>query len=235
MHLETVAVRRIVPPYVEKQLLPADRLGRVAQQYVQDAPADGRELYQSALPLYPVLPDIHEQISATQYSGLAAAPLGQGLQPRHQFAHFKGLDQIIVGSCRETGELVVNMSACRKHQNRGVVALLPQPGAERKPVEKRQIEVEHNGVVGRAACRSACQLQAVRAGPGIVAVHVFQCEIFHNGCGQVYIIFHKQDVQHAAPLPYPEAQGNEDFCSLPPKKNSARNEPYQDMDAFRTG
>lgn len=51
MHLETVAVRRIVPPYVEKQLLPADRLGRVAQQYVQDAPADGRELYQSALPL----------------------------------------------------------------------------------------------------------------------------------------------------------------------------------------
>ena len=118
------------------------------------------------------------------------------------------------------------MSACRKHQNRGVVALLPQPGAERKPVEKRQIEVEHNGVVGRAACRSACQLQAVRAGPGIIAVHVFQCEIFHNGCGQVHIIFHKQDVQHAAPLPYPEAQGNEDFCSLPPKTNSARNEPY---------
>ena len=91
-------------------------------------------------------------------------PLGlsarKGADPGAQLGHRERLDQVVVGAAVESGDAILELVERGQHQDRDGEAALPDPCADREPVQPREDDVEDQQVV-RVGLHPGDGLQAV--------------------------------------------------------------------------
>lgn len=197
MHLEGVAVGRLVAPDRRLQAFPGDRLGAGAHQAFQQGPADGRQVQLLAGAADLAGGQLHYQVGHLQAAGLAAAAQAQGTDPGHQLGQFEGLDQIIVGTGGKAGELVRQGIQRGEHEDGGLAAVLAQLFAQLLAVQPRQHDVEEDHVVMLAQG----QVKAGLAVAGVVADDAADFQVLDDGIGQVEVVLDQQQVNMHGNVP----------------------------------
>ena len=77
----------------------------------------------------------------------AGGAADQGVHPRQQFGKREGLGQVVVPTCRQTGDAVVHRVPGAQDQHRGVDATLAHALDQAETIEVRQHQVDDGDVV----------------------------------------------------------------------------------------
>ncbi len=79
---------------------------------------------------------------------LTVGSAGEGLDPCQQFTDAEGFGDVVVGTRRKPGNLVVLGAPCGQHQHVKVRSRDAKSAADFQPVQTRQHEVENHEIEG---------------------------------------------------------------------------------------
>ena len=120
----------------------------VMHQVGKDAELMARQLHLHAVERHPRHPRIERHRPGPELRRyLATGATDQRAQPRQDFFHPERLGHVIVGATIDPLHLLVPASTGRQYQNRHRKARLAPRSDQRQSVDRRQTEIEDNGIV----------------------------------------------------------------------------------------
>jgi len=126
----------------------------------------------------------------------AVASSRERIQACLQFAQCERLDQVVVGTRIEPGDLVVQRVARGQHQHRqGEGRLTAQLAAQRDTVQARQTDVQDDGIV--VLCHA--QVQARETVAGVVHLVTAQGQVVPDIGGEFGVVLDEQDAHGPDP------------------------------------
>ncbi len=148
MHAQRIRIGQFLAPHAGFQLLAGHHRRCRFHQRLQDLQRGRVELQQLALAAHFQRIQVVFQVAGFQHAGLhALAAARQGVQTHFHFLQRERLDQVVIGTGIEAGQLVVQRIAGRQHQHRGLLArFIAQLAADLDAVHAWQVEIQHDRV-----------------------------------------------------------------------------------------
>jgi hypothetical protein len=170
--------------------LPGEHLAGVAEEELQQVEFDPGQGEGARTPVRLPGGQVERELAEPQHAPLALETAAQeGPQPGQQLLQRERLDEVVVGAGIESLHPVIDAVTRRQHEDRGVVAGLPDAPADREPVDVGQLQVEHEGVGG---VRGHGLESLAPRGDGVDLVP-FESQRPVNGSADCEIIVHHQD------------------------------------------